>query len=329
MKKYKKIFLTSMLALILGALILGSLILYGFANPDVIRASDEKIRLKQGLYKQPIEKVIVVEEDVDTVLINIPSKSVSIVDSDVEKITITYYEDYEGETQYQITDKTLNFELSNKKIIFNVELLSWIYKDYRKVNSVRIEIPHGLILDYNVALSSGNLRFDKITTVALKANVKSGNISINNLSANNAELKLSCGNLTINNSNFAQNLSSKNDCGNVIITSTTSEAMQSYVSCGNTSIADCVALTLKATSKSGNITLERLQANDMTINNSSGNIKIYELVYQLDDYSYSLKTSSGYVKVNGSKKGNYYEHLDSQKLYNLTASVSSGNIIIN
>lgn len=327
MKNYRKIFLYGIVMLVVGALIFGGLVLYGFANPDIIRASDQKVRIKQGFYKEPIEKVIEVQEQTNAINITVPSNDVEIIGSDVEDIKITYCEDYQGETQYQVADGILNFKLANK-IYINLDFLSWIYKDYSKTNTVIIEIPNELTCDYNINISSGNLNINNITAGELKAVLSSGNVSINDFSANNTNLRSSSGNIKLNNASIVNEVKLKVSSGNATLSNVNSKSLIATMSSGNTRISNCVTSSFTVSSQSGNIILERLQSQSITMKNSSGNIEINQLVYAFADYSYSMRTRSGYIKLNGSNKGNNYEHLDEGKAYSINALVSSGNIII-
>ena len=326
--KKNKILFSGILSLIIGALIFGGLVLFGFANPDIIKASDQKIRVKQGLYKDPIEKVIDASGEVNEINITVPSKNVKIITGDVQNVKITYYEDYQGETQYLFEDGVLNFRLLNK-IIFNVEFLSWIYEDYSKTNSVIVEIPQELKCNYNINVSSGNLNTDNITAGILKAVLKSGNISINNSTADNADISVSSGNLNIKDSIISNELKVRTASGNILVNNLSSESLLASVSSGNIQVNNSVVSVLDGSSRSGNITLEKIQSESIKLKSSSGNVNIYGLQYQLEDYSYSLKVYSGSIKVNGSRKGSSYERIDAEKQYFLTATAYSGNIVIN
>lgn len=327
MKKYKRIFLAGIAIFIIGVMILGGLTLFGLANPNIIKAADQKIRVKQGLYKEPIQKIIVVDEQVNQINIDVQSDNVVIKDSDVEKITITYYENFKGETQYQTLDGILNFKL-NFKFSFSFEMFSWIYQDLTKLNIATVEIPHESNINYDVKVSSGNINFNQIKAGIIKTSVSSGNTDITNTTASGVNSSASSGNVTFNNCNIANELIVKVSSGNMTLNDVTSNTFESNSSSGNTKLYDCVTTSYKGNSKSGNIYIENLQSEVINLSNISGSIEISQLVYSIDDYNTILKTSSGYIKIGSSKKGEYYENLSPERPYTLNASVSSGVIKI-
>lgn len=326
--KKKKILFSGIVTLIIGALIYGGLVIFGLANPEIIKANDQKIRVKQGLYKDPIERVIDAQDDVKEINITVPSKNVKIKTADVQNVKITYYEDYQGETQYLLEDGVLNFKLLSNKIIFNVEFLSWIYKDYSKTNSVIVEIPQELKCNYNINISSGNLNTDTIEAGQFKAVLKSGNISINDFTADNADISLSSGNLNAKNSIISNELKIKTSSGNIKISNLNANSLQASVFSGNIEIYNSVVSVLDGLSSSGNIIFEKIQSDSLKLKSSSGNISIHGLANKLEDYSYSLKVYSGSIKVYGSRKGSSFQNIDAQKQYTLTATAYSGNITI-
>lgn len=367
MGKFKKFLIVGVAAVALGAVLLGVVWAAGRVKPENIWALDTAIRTGQGLYETPQKRTVTGVSETDTILLEVPSKNVTITEADVQRVTIDYYEDFEGETVFSEEGGTLSFKLNRKNIWFNfgLEILFRSAEENREIYTVHVKVPAGYEIKYGIKISSGNLSVTGVHARDLNAELSSGNISLSDIFAQETKLKTSSGNIGVTGLS-AQGLSVESGSGRIAVKSsqvsgglngisrsggiwlsgTNADEINMESSSGKIKFEGVTAVTatvgvisggfeahgfeiqsLDAQCTSGDIVLSSAGVGDLKLKTSSGNIEV-ALGSNINKYNFNLKTSSGGINIAGTKVGDSYVSLPQDKEFNINATASSGNIKI-
>lgn len=273
-------------------------IIIGFISKGSIKGISNELSEEKNYTYNKIDLL----EEIEEINIKLLSRNLEIY-STLEESYLEYYINLDKEELINdLTDKTLNFEISYKTrrmSIFQIEFFSSkankvsIYLNEKDLNKIDIKLISGnLILDYEKELNELNI------------NSTSGNIRLNNVNVKtNAKLKLTSGNLFIN-SLKAKDIEIANTSGNVTLKNIISE-------------------TLNIKQTSGGVNLEKIEVFETKIVVTSGNVIISE---KKEDVSFKLNVKSGVIRVYGNKKGDSYSN--EYKTYNYEVKSTSGNITI-
>lgn len=295
------------------------------------------------------ETVTVDNSNSNKLMIGTAATSIILITSDKEDITATLSTSLGSETQTIKGGEKIEFDIpqnaKNRKLV--VEVPKRVSDLIAAAASGNIEVSNFSGNSIALTNSSGNIEINKVNATTGYAKASSGHIEIYSsnfeifegtsisssieataIKAGNATLSTKSGGIELKNASF-QTLSATSTSASVKLESVVAEKAVVTSTSGSVKVTDSVIDDISATSTSSSIKLYLENTINVNVKSTSGSVDIR--VPDVKEYTLSLKSISGGVKVNGDRKGNPY--FDSAYMYqevpqHITVATTSGSIHI-
>ena len=274
-------------------------------------------------------------EPFSNLVIDVRSIDVELIEADDYKIE--YQLPINGSLQWELSNGALNIsEQSRAPLIFSFGFINSYVKVYYPADA-DIELA-------DISIRSGNIKVNKLTADSIHLKTTSGTIRANVLNYSNAKVETDSG--SIHFSGYGNNavlvITDKSGdveadisgCINVDVNVTSGKLICSGETVGNATIklltgsgniiSDISSWqTLTASTKSGRIAITGKPTGTTSAEANSGDIVI-KILGSKEDFSYSISTRSGTIRIDGNKTEHYADSLGGS--VSIEISTRSGNI---
>lgn len=354
MMKKSTITLITCSALLVAGVLLGGLgfLLGGGHGYYVDRAG---AHLYSDTKRQSDEKNLA---DFDSMNINFPSGRVEFVESD----HFGAYYDIGGDyslKRLDVSGGTLYVEFDTPHfMIFNFggwnqpeNMLKVYYPKGTKFQSAEVEITSGTLIGRNLSIenaafgmSSGEVKLSALEGKKIVLDMTSGSAQISGVKSDSFDLKASSGDVTLEEFEVSGLMSVKLTSGGAKLREIKADSMYTKFSSGNIKITGCTVGSYEGFQTSGGLTITELDSNGFRYESSSGDVRLegtmrgendirvtsggirIENGLPEEEYSYTLKATSGDIRVNG-EEATSRKDADAKNSFNIRTS--SGDVKLN
>jgi len=242
-------------------------------------------------------------DSIKSVDIDVTTNNIEFFYSEDETYLVSYYES-EDETFTFSTDG----EILYLKGVYKFKFFNWNFKS-KEISKINVYLP-------------------KSFNGEILCHTSTGDITINDFSdIEGLDLDVSTGDITITNSTIVGKLNVNSSTGDIKVQNTLiSGDTILKTSTGGITFSNSETNSINSNSSTGSIDLYNITCDNIIAKVSTGTIKI-DIVGSEDDYRANLSTNTGYIKYQGIKIEG--QLLNSNGTKTLTASASTGNVVIN
>ena len=176
--------------------------------------------------------------------------------------------------------------------------------------------------------SSGDIKLNKLAVgERLYVKTTSGFIKAESVSAQSIEAECSSGDVTFAETAVDEKLYAKTTSGFINIENTKAESAEIKCSSGDLRINNLTAARLDAGLTSGFVSISASDIKIFVIKVSSGDVSFKNMPFTSAQTAFSVKTTSGNIRIDGNKNGSPYNSSPAGAEYKIEAALTSGNFI--
>ena len=178
--------------------------------------------------------------------------------------------------------------------------------------------------------SSGDIKLAELTvSEMLYVKTTSGFINAESVSAPSIEAECSSGDIKLAELTVGERLYAKTTSGFVNIGNTKAESAEIKCSSGDLRVNNLTAARLDAELISGFVSISASDIKMSVIKVSSGDVSFKNMPFTSAQAAFSVKTTSGNIRIDGNKNGSPYNNSPAGAEYKIEATLVSGNFKFN
>ena len=248
-----------------------------------------------GLGNHSQNEHIVINDDIESLVINVRNMRVRIKGFSGDNIRINYRHDERNPISITEYDGVLSIQ---KEYNRNWQLFSLNFR----IPELVIKVPSDLILYYNIASTNASINVNNLNILDSTFRTSNSSITLSNINTDyNLEVRSANGRINLDNLEaeliIAQSSNARINASNIL-----AYDLSLTSSNGRISIQDIETEKVNITTSNSRIDFRNLDSNDIELRSSNGRIE-GSIIGNREDFQKNIRTSNGRIMIDGENHG--------------------------